>query len=176
MRRPALCAGSPTTTTSTWPAPVLRQAKLDHSDLEQIAETKSQAHLLALSLRQEIDAALADMLVARGNREVVCSIATNENAHLSEDAFTTLVQRAEQDSELSQKLSLRTDIPPHLFQQLLIRGSDLVQKRLFGAGRAGTADEIGPYWRTSEAPPTRTRHASDHATARGGRACAARGP
>ena len=75
--------------------PVLKAAKLDDPDLMDIAETKSQAHLLALSNRLGIGEALSDILVARGDREVARSIATNHHARLSENAFTTLVQRAE---------------------------------------------------------------------------------
>jgi len=135
--------------------PVLRQARLDDSDLEQIAAAKDQAHLLALSLRQAISEELAEILVARGDREVACSLATNDNARLSERAFTALVKQAEQDSELGEKLSLRTDLPPHLFQQLLMRGSDLVQKRLLAQARPEkTADiENLPPETTGEAEP-----------------------
>jgi uncharacterized protein (DUF2336 family) len=135
--------------------PVLRQAKLDGADLEQIAATKGQAHLLALSLRQAIGEELADILVARGDREVACSVAANDNARLSEAAFITLVKQAEQDGELGEKLSLRTDIPPHLFQQLLMRGSDLVQKRLLAQARPERTAEIEdlPPETTGEAEP-----------------------
>ncbi len=124
--------------------PLLRQARLDEADLKQIAETKSQAHLLALSSRQDLGEALADSLVARGDRDVVSAIATRDDVHLSESAFTALVQKAERDSVLGEKLSLRTDIPPHLFRHLLMRGSDLVQKRLLAQARPGTVDEIAP--------------------------------
>src|ERR1700674_498328 len=50
--------------------PVIKAAKLDDPDLMDIAETKSQAHLLALSNRIGIGEALSDILVARGDREV----------------------------------------------------------------------------------------------------------
>ena len=124
--------------------PVLRQAAIGEADLELIAETASQAHLLALALRQDLSEALADSLVARGDHDVVSTIAARDNVHLSENAFATLVQKAERDSVLGETLSLRTDIPPHLFRHLLMRGSDLVQKRLLAQARPGTADENTP--------------------------------
>lgn len=122
--------------------PVLRQAPLDDPDLMHIAETKSQAHLLALSARPGINEALADIIVTRGDRDVARSIATNQTARLSVDALSALVRRAEQDSILAEKVGQRTDIPPRLFRQLLMQASDVVQKRLLAQARPETQAEI----------------------------------
>jgi uncharacterized protein (DUF2336 family) len=122
--------------------PVLRQGNLADPELRNIAETKGQAHLLALSSRAGISEALSDILVRRGDREVSRSIATNQKAQLSEDAFSTLVKRAEQDNVLAEKVGLRTDIPPRLFRQLLMRASDVVQKRLLAQAKPDTQVEI----------------------------------
>ena len=122
--------------------PVLRQAKLGDRELTQIAETKGQAHLLALSTRAGLTETLSDILVARGDREVARSIATNRKAQLSENAFTTLVKRAEQDNVLAEKVGLRTDIPPRLFRQLLMQASEVVQKRLLAQAKPETQSEI----------------------------------
>ncbi|HEY6832060.1 MAG TPA: DUF2336 domain-containing protein [Pseudolabrys sp.] len=122
--------------------PVLQQATIADPDLMHIAETKGQAHLLALSTRTGLNEALSDILVSRGDREVVRSIATNQNARLSDHAFTTLVQRAEQDGLLAEKVGMRTDIPPRLFRQLLMQASDVVQKRLLAQAKPETQAEI----------------------------------
>ena len=122
--------------------PVLKAAKLDDPDLLYIAETKSQAHLLALASRRGISEALSEVLVGRGDREVARSIATNQNARLSESAFTTLVQRAEQDGVLAERVGMRIDIPPRLFRQLLMQASDVVQKRLLAQAKPETQAEI----------------------------------
>lgn len=122
--------------------PVLKQARLADRDLMQIAETKSQAHLLAMSTRLGISEALADILVERGDRDVARSIANNRHAHLSDGAFTTLVRRAEQDGMLAEKVGMRTDIPPRLFRQLLMQASDVVQKRLLSKAKPETQAEI----------------------------------
>ena len=122
--------------------PVLKTAWLNEPDLKDIAATKSQAHLLALASRKGINEALAEILVDRGDREVVRSIATNQSAQLSENAFTTLVKRAEEDGILAERVGLRTDIPPRLFRQLLMQASDVVQKRLLAQARPDTQAEI----------------------------------
>jgi len=122
--------------------PVLKDAKLDDPDLLYIAETKSQAHLLALSSRMGISEALSEILIDRGDREVARSIASNPNARLSESAFTTLVQRAEQDGVLAERVGMRIDIPPRLFRQLLMQASDAVRKRLLAQAKPETQTEI----------------------------------
>jgi uncharacterized protein (DUF2336 family) len=122
--------------------PLLRQAKLDEPELMQIAETKGQAHLLALSARAGLTEALSDILVTRGDREVARSIVTNRKAPLSENAFTLLVKRAEADNVLAEKVGLRTDIPPRLFRELLMQASEVVQKRLLAQAKLDTQSEI----------------------------------
>jgi uncharacterized protein (DUF2336 family) len=122
--------------------PVLRQAHLDERDLLRIAETKSQAHLLALSKRKGIGEALSGILVVRGNRDVSRSLAGNEEARLSEDAMSVLVDRAQGDGVLAEKIGLRADIPPHLFRRLLMQASEVVQERLLARAKPEMRAEI----------------------------------
>jgi uncharacterized protein (DUF2336 family) len=122
--------------------PLLKQARLEDSDLRVIAQTKSQAHLFALSTRPGIAEALSEILVTRGDRDVARSIAANLEARLSEKAFTTLVERAGQDGVLAEKVGLRTNIPPRLFRQLLTQTTDVVQQRLLAQAQPETQAEI----------------------------------
>jgi len=123
--------------------PVLRQSpRLAETDLIDIAKTKSQPHLLAISGRSEIVASVTDVLVRRGDREVVRNVADNPKASLSEASFSTLVKRAEQDGILAEKVGLRPDIPAHLFRDLLVQATDLVQQRLLSSARPETQAEI----------------------------------
>jgi uncharacterized protein (DUF2336 family) len=122
--------------------PVLRQSHLADPDLKYIAETKSQAHLLALSTRLGLSETLSDVLVRRGDSDVARSVATNHKARLSENAFTTLVKRAEHDNALAEKVGSRTDIPPRLFRQLLMQASGVVQQRLLANAKPDTRAEI----------------------------------
>lgn len=94
--------------------------------------TKGQPHLLAISQRKSIEEAVTDVLVTRGNPEVVNSVATNSGARISEFGFLHMIQRAEGDSILAEQLGLRKDIPRHIFQQLIAKASDDVRKRLEG--------------------------------------------
>jgi uncharacterized protein (DUF2336 family) len=92
--------------------------------------TKSQSHLLAISKRKSIEESVTDVLVTRGNQEVVNSVAINNGARLSDFGFLHMIQRADGDSILAERLGLRKDIPRHIFQQLIAKASDEVKKRL----------------------------------------------
>jgi uncharacterized protein (DUF2336 family) len=117
-------------------------SRLDDAALVEIAESKGQAHLLAIAGRDKIGEAITDVLVKRGDREVICNVADNHDARLSETGFSTLVKRAEGDGVLAEKVGQRPDIPPHLFRALLIQATDLVQKRLLSKAKPEIAAEI----------------------------------
>jgi uncharacterized protein (DUF2336 family) len=111
--------------------PVLRQSeRLGEEALVANAKTKSQPHLLAISERKSLEEAVTDVLVTRGNWDVVNSVANNDGARFSEFGFLHMVKRAEGDSILAEQLGLRRDIPRHLFQQLIAKASEDVRKRL----------------------------------------------
>jgi uncharacterized protein (DUF2336 family) len=123
--------------------PILtKSARLNEIDLVDIAKTKGQAHLYAISGRDGIGEAITDVLVRRGDPEVIRSIADNHSAKLSEGGFSTLVQRAEGDGVLAEKVGLRHDIPPRLFRDLLVRATAVVQQRLLAAAKPDTKAEI----------------------------------
>ena len=123
--------------------PVLQQSRrLAETDLHDIAKTKSQAHLLAISGRADIAEPVTDVLIRRGDREVVRTVAENREARLSEDSFTRLVDRAEKDGVLAEMVGLRPDIPPRLFRDLLLKATEVVQQRLFASARPETQAEI----------------------------------
>ena len=123
--------------------PVLKQsAKLAETDLVDIAQTKSQAHLLAISERPGIAESVTDVLVRRGDREVAYRVADNREARLSDDSFLWLIGRAERDGELATKVGLRPDIPPRLFRDFLLKATEVVQQRLFASAKPETQAEI----------------------------------
>jgi len=123
--------------------PVLQQSpRLREEDLVAIAETKSQAHLYAISGRKGIGEAVTDVLVRRGDQEVARGVAANQDARLSPGAFSALVQRAEKDGVLAEKVGQRPDLPPHLFRDLLLRATEVVRRRLLAAAKPETRTEI----------------------------------
>jgi uncharacterized protein (DUF2336 family) len=125
-------------------APVLsRSNRLDDDTLIETARTKSQAHLLAISTRKVLSGAVTDVLVLRGNDEVIHSTVNNPGAEFSECGFTRLVDRAESDDDLAACLGLRPNIPRHLYLKLIAKASDTVRARLEAANPRQAADVTG---------------------------------
>jgi uncharacterized protein (DUF2336 family) len=111
--------------------PVLRESeRLEPYALVANVCTKGQTHMLAISERKTIEESVTDVLVTRGNQEVVNSVVRNNGARLSDFGFLHMITRAEGDSILAEQLGLRQDIPRHVFQQLIAKASDDVRKRL----------------------------------------------
>ena len=81
------------------------------------------------------------MLVARGDQDVVNSVASNAGARFSDFGFLHMVKRAEGDSILAEQLGLRRDIPRRVFQQLIAKASEDVKRRL-ERERPGIVDQI----------------------------------
>ena len=123
--------------------PVLSQSeRLTSDDLVEIAKSKSQQHLLAISSRSQLAEAVTDVLVDRGDQEVVHTLARNAGARFSNLGFSSLVRRAEGDDRLAEGLGLRVDVPPALLQQLLTKASETVRSRLMQQGTEQVRGEI----------------------------------
>src|SRR6266852_2015290 len=115
-------------------APVLsRSERLDDDALIEAARNKSQAHLMAISTRRVLSDAVTDVLVLRGNDEVIHSTVNNPGAEFSERGFTRLVNRAEGDDNLATCVGLRPTIPRHLYLKLIAKASVTVRARLEAA-------------------------------------------
>ena len=111
--------------------PVLaRSPQLTDGDLVEIAETKSQDHLGAISERARVAPAVTDVLVQRGDVTVVHKLSQNQGASFSNASFVTLAKRAETDGDLAENLGLRLDMPPQLLQDLLAKATEAVRARL----------------------------------------------
>ena len=114
--------------------PVLKLAPhLAEADLIDIASTKGEAHLHAISRRRSLGEAVTDVLMRRGGREVARSVAANRGARLSANGFHSLVKRAEADGILAEKVGLRPDIPAPLFRELITKATAVVQRRLIAS-------------------------------------------
>jgi uncharacterized protein (DUF2336 family) len=115
-------------------APVLSQSnRLDDEALIETARNKSQAHLMAISMRKVLSGAVTDVLVLRGNDEVVQNTVNNPGAEFSERGYTRLVSRAEGNDTLTACIGLRPALPRHLYLKLIAKASAAVRERLENA-------------------------------------------
>jgi len=114
--------------------------RLDDQTLIETARSKSQAHLMAISTRKVLSGAVTDVLVLRGNDEVIHSTVNNPGAEFTERGFNRLVSRAEGDDDLATCVGLRPSIPRHLYLKLLAKASDTVRQRLEAANPQQAAE------------------------------------
>jgi len=122
--------------------PILAQSeRLDDEALVQTARTKSQEHLLAISRRKSLGEIVTDVLVERGNQQVVLSTAKNSGARFSDSGLALLVRRSNGDDVLASYVGVRPDLPHDLFLTLLATASEMVRSKLT-AERPGLRHEI----------------------------------
>lgn len=92
--------------------PVLeRSTRLTEDDLLAVAGESEQGHLLAVSRRRTLSERVADVLVKRGDHQVVRTLAQNDGATFSEGTLASLVQKALGDNDLRSLLLKRLDMP-----------------------------------------------------------------
>jgi uncharacterized protein (DUF2336 family) len=99
-----------------------------------------QDRLLAISKRASIGETVSDMLIDKGNQEVVRSVARNQGARLSNAGFGKLVERSAADDELALCVGERKDIPKEHFRALVAKASEAVAAKLAAANAGDTAD------------------------------------
>ncbi len=109
---------------------LLGSERLDESDLLANANSKSQQHLAAISERRSLSEAVTDVLVTRGDRQVVQSVVKNAGARFSDAGFRMLVKRSSSDEALAMQVGARRDLPRQHFLRLLEQASATVRARL----------------------------------------------
>ena len=111
--------------------PVLKTSeRLNELDLVTNASSKSQQHLAAISERKSLSEAVTDVLVSRGDRDVVHSVVRNKGARFSDAGFRMLVKRSSGDDALAMQVGSRSDLPRQHFLRLLEQASATVRGRL----------------------------------------------
>jgi uncharacterized protein (DUF2336 family) len=123
--------------------PVLTEsARLSAEDLVEIAETKSEQHLLAISGRWWLSEIVTDALLARHYPAVSRRLVKNPGARVSAGGFAIVVAQAESDPDLAVDTGIRVDLPPELRQQLLRDATDAVRDRLLSRAPPHMFEEI----------------------------------
>ena len=123
--------------------PVLTEsARLAAEDLVEIAKTKGEQHLLAISGRWWLQEVVTDALLARHYPAVSRRIVKNPGARLSASGFAIVVAQAESDPELAVEAGIRVDLPPELRHQLLRDATEAVRARLLSRAPAHIFEEI----------------------------------
>jgi uncharacterized protein (DUF2336 family) len=123
--------------------PVLTEsACLSNEDLVEIASTKSEQHLLAISGRWWLKEVVTDVILARRYPSVSRRIVNNPGARVSATGFAIVVAHAEADPELAVETGIRVDLPSDLRHQLLRSATEEVRARLLSRAPTHVFEEI----------------------------------
>jgi uncharacterized protein (DUF2336 family) len=116
--------------------PLLRQSSvIDENVLVEIAREKGQQHLLAMAERPTLSTGVTDVIVHRGDRDVVRRAAGNAGAAFSAGGYSALIKRAGQDGVLTLAIGQRNDISDNNLKELLAGSIDAVRRRLLEAAK-----------------------------------------
>ena len=122
---------------------LIRSVRLNEETLLAAATSKSQQHLFAISQRGSLSEAVTDVLVERGDRNVVHSVVKNLGARFSDAGFRILVNRSNGDDALASEVGMRNDIPRQHFLMLLDKASSAVRARLVAENPQASTDIEG---------------------------------
>jgi uncharacterized protein (DUF2336 family) len=118
--------------------PLLRRSPvIDQQVLLEIARIKGQGHLLAMSERPTLAPDLTDVIVRRGDREVVRRAAGNAGAEFSQAGYSALIRRAGQDGVLTLTVGQREDLTGPQLKVLLEGSIDIIRRRLLEMVKPG---------------------------------------
>ncbi len=111
--------------------PLLRQStRLQIDDLVEIANTQSQAHLLAIATRSSIAEAVTDVLAEKGDITVAKTTAGNPGARLSAGGITCLLARARHEHGLAELLASRVERSGDQVRRLALKAADSVRHQV----------------------------------------------
>ena len=123
--------------------PVLREsARLNAEDLIEVAQFKSEQHLLAIAGRWWLKEVVTDALLARCYPSVSRRVVNNPGARVSAAGFAIIVGQAESDPELAVETGIRVDLPSELRDRLLRNATETVRARLLSRAPPHVFEEL----------------------------------
>lgn len=111
--------------------PVLeRSSVLTDTDLIQIAKSRGQTHLHAISKRPTLSSPVTDVIVDRGESEVLVEVTNNKGAEFSRGGIDQLAQKARNDGNLLTALGKRTDLPTDVMEDVKRRVAEKIKTEM----------------------------------------------
>lgn len=144
--------------------PVLQKSGvLDNEELLRIVQSQSQEHLMAISGRETVSAAVADGLVERGSDDVLVSLVKNKGAELSEESQQTIVTRAKDIEALHAPLAERTDLNADSMEQVFDMVSDALKDHIMANSADMNEEVVERLLRQARSSVAQTAHDEEEA-------------
>jgi uncharacterized protein (DUF2336 family) len=122
--------------------PVLKQSmRLTTNDLVEIARSKGQEHLFAITHRANLEIPVTDILIERGQGEVLGNLMKNKTAQISKEGFSNLLLKANESESLLAQIARRLNIPLERFRELLARATEAVREKLLALMQPGAQQQ-----------------------------------
>ena len=119
-----------------------RSPILQDADLIEIANNRSQQHLVAVSSRQNLSEGITDVILKLAGKDASRVLARNPTARFSSRGFAVLLAAAGRDETIAESLGLRPDLPTATLQGLLSRVTETVRARLLKSASAELKEKI----------------------------------
>ncbi|MFC7050242.1 DUF2336 domain-containing protein [Emcibacter nanhaiensis] len=95
--------------------PVLEKNKLlQDAQLIEVIRNRTDAHRLAIAIREDVSAEVSDELIEHGSEDVVEALINNSSAEISEASMEYLVAESKSLDRFQEPLLSRQDLPPGL--------------------------------------------------------------
>jgi uncharacterized protein (DUF2336 family) len=121
---------------------LIESARLSTRDLVEIAQTKSEKHLLAIAGRWWLHEIVTDALLARRFPSVSRRLIENPGVRVSAAGFAVVLAQAASDPELAVSTGIRADLPPDMRAKLVRNATEVVRTRLLSSAPPYLFEEI----------------------------------
>ncbi len=99
--------------------PILRESGvLRDIDLIQIIKYRTQEHMLQVARREAVNEGVSDALVDKGGEDVIEALLVNQDAAISRQALSYIVERSKRIDRYQEPLVAREDLPPDLAHKM----------------------------------------------------------
>ncbi len=124
-------------------APILRKSRaLSDTTLLKVIAKNSQAHMMAVTQRQDISPEVSHALVEAGDDDVVVSLLANDTARIAHDTFEAVTARAQNNITLQAPLVRRRDVPVEMLTDLYLKVENGLRLEILTKYNTVSATEI----------------------------------
>jgi uncharacterized protein (DUF2336 family) len=89
---------------------IAKSKRLHSDDLVSIAVSRGQKHMRLIAGRPHLPSEVTDVLIIRGDQDVVSAVASNASARFSENGFNALLHRAKDDAAIRKSIAERAEM------------------------------------------------------------------